>query len=86
MRSRAGLRAWSWLVRRPAFYRRAVRFGAKILRRRARGQGRLRQIPLAAGWTGGRDLPAPEGDTFIQQWHKGARGDASGERLRRRGR
>jgi L-lactate dehydrogenase complex protein LldF len=28
----------------------------------------LKKVPLAGGWTAGRDLPAPEGKTFMAQW------------------
>jgi len=47
-----------------------------------RRKGSYRWLPLAGGWTSKRDLPSPLGDTFIQQYHKGARGDASGQWLR----
>ena len=83
---RWALEGWAWLARRPRLYRRIMGLGVAGLGMLGRRRGRFRRLPLAGGWTGGRDLPAPEGDTFIQQWHKGARGDASGERLRRRGR
>ena len=36
--------------------------------------GRLRWAPLAGGWTGTRDLPAPQGRTFMSQWRAGERG------------
>ena len=35
-----------------------------------RRQGRLRRLPLAGGWTGTRDLPAPAGETFMTAWAK----------------
>jgi L-lactate dehydrogenase complex protein LldF len=30
-----------------------------------RKRGAFTALPLAGGWTGGRDLPAPEGPTFL---------------------
>jgi L-lactate dehydrogenase complex protein LldF len=33
-----------------------------------RRKGRFRSLPLAAGWTDWRDMPAPEGKTFHQLW------------------
>jgi L-lactate dehydrogenase complex protein LldF len=33
-----------------------------------RKAGRFHSLPLAGGWTRHRDLPAPEGKTFQQQW------------------
>ncbi len=36
----------------------------------ARGRGAFRSLPLAGGWTQGRDLPAPEGGTFMARYAK----------------
>ena len=36
----------------------------------ARGKGAFRSLPLAGGWTKGRDLPAPEGGTFMTRYEK----------------
>ncbi len=33
-----------------------------------RSRGRFRALPLAQGWTKGRDMPAPEGKTFMALW------------------
>jgi L-lactate dehydrogenase complex protein LldF len=37
----------------------------------AGNKGRFRWMPLAAAWTRYRDLPAPGGATFMQQWRQG---------------
>ncbi len=71
-RARLGLAAWSWLVRRPRLYRRLVALGVRALSLLGRG-GRLRRLPLASGWTGARDLPAPSGRTFVSAWRDQAR-------------
>ena len=34
------------------------------------GRGRFRSLPLAQAWTTARDLPAPQGDTFMAQWQR----------------
>ena len=34
----------------------------------AGARGRFRRLPLAGGWTGHRDLPAPQGQTFQEMW------------------
>jgi L-lactate dehydrogenase complex protein LldF len=31
---------------------------------------RIARLPLASGWTAHRDLPAPEGRTFMNQWRE----------------
>ena len=70
---RTGLGIWAWLVARPRLYRLATRVGTAGLRAMARGRGRLASLPLAGGWTGERDFPAPEGRTFMDQWKAGRR-------------
>jgi L-lactate dehydrogenase complex protein LldF len=65
---RTGLGVWAWLVARPRLYRLAARAGARALRLMAGRKGRLRSLPLAGGWTGGRDFPVPEGRTFMDAW------------------
>jgi len=69
-RSRWALAAWSFLARRPALYRQAMRAGVMLLNKLSRGRGRFRSLPLAQAWTAARDLPAPQGDTFMAQWQK----------------
>ena len=81
--ARVALRTWAALVRRPGLYRVAMGLGIAGLGAWGRRRGRFGWLPMAGGWTRGRDFPAPTGDTFISQWHRGARGDASGTWLRR---
>ena len=70
---RWGLFAWSTLTAWPRAYRIAGAIGGRVLRLMALGRGRLTRLPFAGKWTGGRDLPVPEGGTFVGQWH-GKRG------------
>lgn len=79
--SRMSLKAWAYLAQRPRLYRFFANTGVAILGALGRRKGRFHWFPGA--WTRGRDLPAPTGDTFIAQWHRGPRGDASGDWLRR---
>ena len=65
---RWGLGVWAWFARRPALYRTAVSFAIPALAAFGRMRGRFRSLPLAGGWTAHRDLPAPQGRTFLQQW------------------
>jgi L-lactate dehydrogenase complex protein LldF len=73
--ARFGLRAWAFFAKRPVLYRIASRFGAWALRRLGGRKGRIKRLALASGWTVWRDLPAPQGKTFQQQWsaRRGAR-------------
>jgi L-lactate dehydrogenase complex protein LldF len=67
---RWGLKVWAFFARRPALYRLGARLAMGALGRLGGGRGRLRRLPLAGGWTKHRDLPAPEGPTFIDQWRR----------------
>jgi L-lactate dehydrogenase complex protein LldF len=65
---RWGLGLWAWVAKRPKLYRRATALAARVLANQAHGKGRLKKVPLAAGWTEFRDFPAPQGKTFHQLW------------------
>ncbi|MSP67152.1 MAG: iron-sulfur cluster-binding protein [Alphaproteobacteria bacterium] len=67
---RSGLALWAALARAPGLYRLGARIGARLLARLGGRAARLRRLPLARGWTGTRDLPAPEGDTFQDLWRE----------------
>ena len=64
------LRAWAFLARRPWLYRMSVTPLINLLAALGRARGRFRWLPLAGGWTALRDMPAPEGGTFVSRWHK----------------
>lgn len=66
--ARAGLKAWSWLARRPRLYHLAMRIGVAGLGAVGRRKGAFRWLPFAGGWTRHRDMPAPQGRTFQQLW------------------
>lgn len=63
-RERLVLRVWAWAASRPAAYAALARVAAKTLHWLGGASGRLRRLPGVAGWTDGRDLPAPAGRTF----------------------
>jgi len=65
---RWGLKAWSFFARRPALYRWGTGIAIRALALAGRRRGRFARLPLAGGWTRHRDLPAPTGPTFQQQW------------------
>ena len=66
-------KTWAFLAKRPAFYRAASSIGIASLSLLGRRQGRIRALPFASGWTRHRDLPAPQGRTFRDQWRAGRR-------------
>ena len=68
--TRWGLQMWAFFTRRPRLYALATRLAARVLRLLSRRSGRLRWLPLAGAWTGSRDLPAPQGETFQQAWKR----------------
>jgi L-lactate dehydrogenase complex protein LldF len=70
---RFNLGLWAFFARRPALYRLASRTAAVGLGLLGRKKGRFGRMPLARGWTEGRDLPAPEGDTFFARYAKAQR-------------
>ncbi len=71
---RLGLGLWSWLARRPRLYAYVARVIVRGLRVLSR-DGHVRHLPLARGWTAWRDLPAPQGKTFMEAWNDRATDD-----------
>ncbi|MDX1654032.1 MAG: LutB/LldF family L-lactate oxidation iron-sulfur protein [Candidatus Competibacteraceae bacterium] len=67
---RFGLNTWAWVASHPKLYRLGTRLGARVLKMLGGKAGRLKSLPLARGWTAWRDLPAPQGKTFIEQWQQ----------------
>jgi L-lactate dehydrogenase complex protein LldF len=67
-RARWALKAWAALATRPALYRIATRIGAGVLGMLGGKRGRFASLPLAEAWTEHRDLPAPQGRTFMAMY------------------
>jgi L-lactate dehydrogenase complex protein LldF len=67
---RGGLRFWAFFAKRPGLYGFATALAARALALFGRSRGRFRWLPLASGWTGHRDFPAPQGGTFRAQWKR----------------
>ena len=65
---RFAIRFWAAVAKRPRLYHLGTRIAMALLGRLGRRRGRFASLPLAGGWTGGRDLPAPEGRTFQAMW------------------
>ncbi|WP_025897385.1 LutB/LldF family L-lactate oxidation iron-sulfur protein [Sneathiella glossodoripedis] len=67
---RWGIELWGFFAKRPGLYRQVTKIAAKMLSLMAGKEGRLKKLPFNNGWTRVRDLPAPQGETFMQQWQK----------------
>ena len=72
-RSRLALRLWAFAAARPGLYRLASGVALRLLAMVGRRRGRIGWLPGGAGWTAVRDLPAPEGRSFLAQWADGRR-------------
>ena len=71
---RSNLNLWAWFARRPTAYRWATKAAIGALGLLGRGKGAFHSLPLAGGWTEGRDLPTPEpGGTFMARYSKAQR-------------
>jgi L-lactate dehydrogenase complex protein LldF len=70
---RTGLPLWSWVARHPALYHTMTEIACRALGRAGGRRGHFRSLPLAAGWTRVRDLPAPEGRSFHSLWGERAK-------------
>ena len=66
--ARYGLKFWLWFATRPRLYRLATYLAMPVMGLFGGRKRRFRFLPLAGGWVRYRDLPAPEGRTFMQQW------------------
>ncbi len=64
---RYGLKVWAFFAKRPRLYRLAATLGIPAMTMFSFGKGRFHWLPFAGGWTRHRELPAPEGRTFMQQ-------------------
>ena len=67
---RYNIRLWAWAAKRPALYRLGTGLAMRMMGLLGRRRGRFSRFPLAGAWTRHRDLPAPEGKTFLAQWQK----------------
>jgi L-lactate dehydrogenase complex protein LldF len=66
--SRWGVAAWAFFATRPRLYHAAADAAAFVLGFFGKTRGRFRTLPLAAGWTDTRDMPAPQGRSFHRMW------------------
>lgn len=74
--TRLGLTVWAWLARHPRLYRFISNLTARVLAKLGEKKGRLARLPLAGAWTRARDLPAPQGESFIARYRNQQQGKA----------
>lgn len=69
---RWGIEAWAFAAKMPWLYRLGASIAIGLLNRLGQQKGgRFASLPLASGWTDGRDFPAPQSDrTFMSQYKK----------------
>ncbi|KAA0874989.1 LutB/LldF family L-lactate oxidation iron-sulfur protein [Nitrincola tapanii] len=66
--ARWGLGIWAFFAKRPSLYRLLSRISNLSLRSLAGKKQRIEKLPFGQAWTQMRDMPAPSGKTFMQQW------------------
>ena len=75
--SRGALAVWASAALKPSVYQALSRPAIKTMGFFARSSGGYKKLPGLSGWTSQRDLPAPQGDTFMAQWRKQQKADKS---------
>jgi len=70
LRWRAGLKLHALIARYPRLYHAVTGTLVRVLHRLGRRRGTFRRLPLASGWTGQRDFPAPQGSSFMRQFSR----------------
>jgi L-lactate dehydrogenase complex protein LldF len=68
--SRVMLAMWAAIARRPRLYHWLVEGKSRLLHQLAGKVGSLHRAPLAGSWTTSRDLPAPQGGSFVLAWQR----------------
>jgi len=69
-RETIGLRLFAYLAMRPGLYRSVTRHASWILARMGGKRHLISHLPMGGGWTRYRDMPAPSGKTFADQFRK----------------
>jgi len=68
IKSRYAMAAWAFMAKRPKLYHGVMGIISSVLSKLGKKYGRFKSLPAAGAWCESRDLPAPQGGTFIQQW------------------
>jgi L-lactate dehydrogenase complex protein LldF len=67
---RLSIRVWRAVASRPVLYALLSRMAARGLNLLGGKKRRIHRLPGLDGWTEGRDMPAPEGQTFREMYRK----------------
>ncbi len=68
--ARGTLAAWAAVAKKPSIYQTLTRPAVKVMSYFGGKSGVYKTLPGLGSWTSQRDLPAPQGDTFMAQWRK----------------
>lgn len=68
--SRWFVKSYMWLIQHPKLYAFVTGVAINLLSLFAGNKGKFSALPFASGWTTNRDMPAPQGKSFQQQWAK----------------
>jgi L-lactate dehydrogenase complex protein LldF len=79
-RQRWALKLWAFFAKRPKMYQWITAIKIRWLGKLRHHRGAFHYLPLASAWTTARDMPAPQGETFMASWKKG-----KGERRKEKG-
>jgi L-lactate dehydrogenase complex protein LldF len=61
---------WAFVTKRPVLYRMATKVAARVLKLLGGHHRMIHTLPMAAGWTDNRDMPAPSGKTFRELYQE----------------
>lgn len=64
------LKIWAFFAKHPRLYHRLTAIKIRWLTYWSRWPRLFRYLPFARAWTAERDIPAPQGETFMEAWKK----------------
>lgn len=65
-----GIKIWAYFAKRSKLYQFSTRCTLAILALGFGRKGRYKDLPFSKAWTRNRDIPAPQGKTFMDQWRE----------------
>ncbi|ALG67189.1 LutB/LldF family L-lactate oxidation iron-sulfur protein [Beggiatoa leptomitoformis] len=69
-RTRWALQLWVFFAKHPVLYQLSTATKARLLGWLGKKRGYFSHLPFASAWTATRDMPAPQGETFMAQWKR----------------